>query len=300
MEKIDNRGSLLDTMRNFSSSMTKKQQLLSAYIVENYKEAAFMNSKELAQKAQVSESTVFRLAFFLGYPGFPEFQDALREILQNRMAKLEKINLQNGGAERTLLGKIIDMEKNIMSAMESQVSTEDFDLTVQLLCDAEKVLILGYGADQVSARYLDRFLSVIRKNVHFISAGDDPGLFEFISGDESNTIAVAYHFPRYYRKTIDVAKLLQEHKIRIIGISDSILSPLAPYANPLLSVPMKYYTYIDPIAATSSLTHALMTGVILKQPKLGMERIRGFYEFSNKMQRCYWEGLSTEIGIGEN
>ena len=61
---------------------SKGQKLIADFVCEKYDKAAFMTASKLGEKVGVSESTVVRFAYELGFEGYPEFQHVLREIIK--------------------------------------------------------------------------------------------------------------------------------------------------------------------------------------------------------------------------
>ena len=53
---------------------SKAQKLIARYILEHYEKAAFMTASRLGSTVGVSESTVVRFAFELGFDGYPQLQ----------------------------------------------------------------------------------------------------------------------------------------------------------------------------------------------------------------------------------
>lgn len=73
---MENADLLVRINQNFSS-FSKGQRLLANYIMENYDKAAFVTASRMGHTVGVSESTVVRFAYALGYDGYPELQRAL-------------------------------------------------------------------------------------------------------------------------------------------------------------------------------------------------------------------------------
>jgi DNA-binding MurR/RpiR family transcriptional regulator len=63
--------------------LSRKQRTVIAYIEHNPKFAAFATTAELGARTGVHPSTIVRLSQLLGFPGFPEFQEALRHRYLN-------------------------------------------------------------------------------------------------------------------------------------------------------------------------------------------------------------------------
>ena len=75
---MENADLLVRINQNFSS-FSKGQRLLANYIMENYDKAAFVTASRMGHTVGVSESTVVRFAYALGYDGYPELQRAVED-----------------------------------------------------------------------------------------------------------------------------------------------------------------------------------------------------------------------------
>jgi len=56
-------------------------------------------------------------------------------------------------------------------------------------------------------------------------------------------------------------------------------SPLAPLADLLLLTPMKFITFVDPLAAPMALVHALLIGLFLRDPERSRHQVQIFEDF---------------------
>lgn len=62
-----------------SAQLTPKEKEVADYVLENLQKCCFMTSTELAGVLNVSYSSVIRLTKTLGFTGYPDFQNFLRE-----------------------------------------------------------------------------------------------------------------------------------------------------------------------------------------------------------------------------
>ena len=62
-----------------SAQLTPKEKEVADYVLENLQKCCFMTSTELAGELNVSYSSVIRLTKTLGFTGYPDFQNFLRE-----------------------------------------------------------------------------------------------------------------------------------------------------------------------------------------------------------------------------
>lgn len=76
---------LLGELKQRYNQFSKSQRRIADYILEHYSKAAYLTAARLGQQAQVSESTVVRFAFELGFDGYPALQAALQETVRSKL-----------------------------------------------------------------------------------------------------------------------------------------------------------------------------------------------------------------------
>lgn len=288
---------ILDLMKEKHAEMTKKQQLLADYLVKNYSTAAFMNTKEIAKEAKASESTLLRLVALLNFNRFADFQDALQALVRDKMSSLEMYK-DSYETKKRVLDHIVDLEVSVLKDMVNNIDEASFSLTTELLDTSKYVYIVGLGADEVFSRYLFRFLSILRHNVIMVAHSTDPSIYNLLEERQfSSSVVIAFHFPRYYKSTYDICRYFVDHKTRLIAVTDNILAPMASIADILLQVPTRYVTAVDPAGAGLVLIHALITGVIMRNPEAYKDRLQKFYSLSEGLNNVIRNNVALPFNI---
>ena len=88
---MGNTNDLSNRINESYSRLSKGQKLLATYITDNYDKAVFLTAAKLGEVVGVSESTVVRFATHLGYKGYPEFQNALEELVRNKLNSIQRM-----------------------------------------------------------------------------------------------------------------------------------------------------------------------------------------------------------------
>ncbi len=267
--------SVLERIREVAPTLSPKQRTLAKYIAENSKDIAFVSSTTLAMNAGVSEATVTRLAYSLGYPGYSELQSAIQELLYQEIHSMEKYPLENS---HSLFSKVISLEKTIMEEMLEGISEDSFNDTVDSIFNAEDVIIVGTQFNRVVAEYASIYLNVFKENVTRILSFD-PETFNSLQALSPNSVALVFSFPRYPQQTQEVMSYLKEKNIKVIGITDSVLSPIAAFSSILFLVPQKFMSFIDPYGAVMALIHSLLIGVFLKDKNKSRAKLKEYDHF---------------------
>jgi DNA-binding MurR/RpiR family transcriptional regulator len=278
MTPLDSPG-ILDRLAVLSQELSPRQLKLARFIHANSHGVAFMNSVELSKAAGVSNPTVIRLAYRLGFSGFPEFQKALQKATEKKIDSLERFSGDSASGEEEFFQKVLSLEFHVLREMKERLSEEAVSRAVALLENPGEVFVVGLLANTCLAEYLAYFLSILRENVHVLKDFDHEA-YGKVRAAKPGAVAVIYSFPRYPAGTQSLGKLFRKQGIPVVGITDSGMSPLAPLADVLLEAPMKFITFIDPCGGAFAMTHALLTAFYMKNPGKMRRKLREFEEFA--------------------
>lgn len=276
--------SLLHRIRDNGDKFSPKQLKLAQYIEKNFASLAYVTMTELARMAGVSETTVVRFVYQLGYNGFPEFKTALREAIEQTTQPAATINRYALESQAYVFPQdtaraIFAVEMQVMQETLTLLNTDDLQKAIDMIVAAPSVLVLACGANTCCSQALGFALQAIRPNVHII---EHAGLSEgsLIRALPDGTVCVAFTTPRYPTETQGILESLRDKNVRIIGVSDSLLSPLAPFSEVFFQVPVKYVTFIDTNAAFMAIIHSLVFGLQLKDKKRTKKEIDGYNAFT--------------------
>lgn len=267
--------SIIERLRHLLDSLSPKMRLVALYIIEHHKEAVFLNANSLARKAGVSETTVTRLVYELGFKGYPELRQALQEHTKNYMA-LPRYKPQN--AEEYMLGEVASMERSIIDEMLITIPPDLFNSAVNLIFNAKRVRVVGTHYNAAPAAYASYFLSATRPSVCLIR---EIGIENFSEVQDSGPedVALAISTARYPRDTQKILELFKAKETPIVAITDSPVSPVISLADLVLIVPMKFISFIDPFAGVLVLLHALVTAVYVKNGGKAKKWVENFNDF---------------------
>ncbi len=130
--------------------MSKSFSRLADYLLDHYVQAALMTATELAHQVDVDAATVVRFAQRLGYGGFPELQNEIKDkIKQDLLIKPEQASDPD-----TFSGVMDDAMKKMQNALEQVrklLDVEALEKMVEKIGTARRVIIVPDGLGQVAA-----------------------------------------------------------------------------------------------------------------------------------------------------
>ncbi|MDR1471690.1 MAG: MurR/RpiR family transcriptional regulator [Synergistaceae bacterium] len=263
-----------------------KHRTLAKYVLENYLGLAYVTISEFARKAGVSETTIVRFACLLGYTGFADFMAALREEIEKSKAAsyaLSEYVLERGKYEfpRDAMRAIFTLEISVMEETLAKTPADLFERAVDAIYSASNLVIIGCGANRCLSQAAYFAFGVLRPNVNIVEhfGLTAKNLFESIP---KNAACLVFSTPRYDKETQLILECFEQrgkHKPFVVGVTDSLLSPIAPHADLVLQVPEKFVLFMDTNAAYMALIHALAFALHLKNPDYSRKRIEAYDAF---------------------
>lgn len=256
-----NRRDLIDQIQKKFSELSKGQKLIAQYIIENYDKAAFMTASKLADKVGVSESTVVRFADALGLDGYPQLRKGLEDIIKLKLTTVQRVELageySDGGS---ILKKVLGTDMNNVRVTLENIDHDIFQQVVNEICKAEKIYIVGLRSSMSLADYFGFYLNLILDNVKIVHHGIS-NIFDQVFRVSKTDIVIGIGFPRYSMQTVDALSYVKEQGVTIVGITDSLSSPIANLADYTLTAKSDMVSFVDSLVAPLSLINALVVAI---------------------------------------
>ncbi|MCR1874286.1 MurR/RpiR family transcriptional regulator [Paraclostridium bifermentans] len=256
---------LIDDIQKQYPRLSKGQKLIAQYLISSYDKVAFMTASKLGEEVGVSESTVVRFANALGFSGYPKLQDALQELIKNKLTTVQRVEMnQEYSDDCKILSKVLKSDiDNIKDTLEN-LDERMFQQASDKLLNARKIYILGMRSSFSIAQYLGFYLDIILDNVHIIRM-DMGDAFEQVVRITEEDVVVAISFPRYSKKSYQVVDYARSKGAHIISMTDSLFAPIATVADTTLLVKSNMASFVDSLVPALSLSNALVVSIGMKE-----------------------------------
>lgn len=264
---------LLNRIEENYIKLSKGQKRIADYIFKNYDKVAFMTAASLGEAVGVSESTVVRFANALGYDGYPKLLKGLQESIKTKLTTVQRFELSKHVEEGdNYLKKIMSYDiDNIRRTIEG-LDVDEMEAVVEEIHKAKNIYILGLRSSAVLANYLGFYMNFMFDNVKVAQAGAYDVFDHFLNISEDDLLIVI-SFPRYSKKTFEVVEFVKSQGAKIVGITDSKLSPLAPLVQYCLTAKYNMNTFIDSLVPPMSLINSLIIALSMKNPQIVEEKL---------------------------
>lgn len=256
---------LISHIQSQYTRFSKGQKLIAQYILKNYDKVAFMTACKLGETVGVSESTVVRFANALGYSGYPKLQDALQELIKNKLTTVQRVDMiKEFNDDSAILKKIVKSDIDNIKDTLDEIDEKAFEEAANRILKAKRIYIVGMRSSFTIAQYLGFYLGIILDSVHVIRT-DMGDAFEQVVKINEDDVLIAVSFPRYSTKSYQIVSYAKEKGAHIVSLTDSPFAPVASFTDNLLLVKSNMASFVDSLVPALSIANALIVSVGMKE-----------------------------------
>ncbi|MFD5852304.1 MurR/RpiR family transcriptional regulator [Cytobacillus pseudoceanisediminis] len=243
------------------SSLSPGQRKAAEFILEHADEAVLLTAFQVGKNAGVSETTVIRLAYALGFSGYSQMQDRIRKewLAGKQMDYFEDDSSIENAAKENLFRRVIDQERKILRQLLDQVDEREIWKAIDALIRADRVYVGGFGSSFAAAYWFYYTLKQIRGNVYI--SGPNGFLSEDVCDLTDKSAVVIFSFPRYRKEALKLASFAERQDSGVIAITDRQLSPIGQLAAVTLTTDELMDSGHHSAASVISLLGVLIAGI---------------------------------------
>lgn len=251
--------SLLTRIEEKYPTLSKSHRKLADYILQNYEKAAYYTAAKLGEVTGISVSTVVRFATQLGFDGYPEFQDELRENIKGKLTATQRLEVADSQmTKETVLDTVLNDDISMIRDTLRDIDRDDFLNAAHAMNKAKHIYIIGVRSSAPLARFMYFYFKMVYDNVKVISSNSSSGMFEETYRIGPDDVCIAASFPRYSKQVYNAISYIHDKGAAIIAITDTKTSPIASLSDYVLVAKSNMASFIDSITAPMSLITALI------------------------------------------
>ena len=248
--------------------MSKGQKLLATYITDNYDKAVFLTAAKMGDIVGVSESTVVRFAMSLGYKGYPEFQNALEELVRHKLNSVQRMDVTYGRISQSeILETVLKSDADKLKTTLEKIDHSAFELAVDTILGARNIYVVGIRSCAPLASFLSFYLNLMFDNVRLLHTNSSSEIFEQMVRINEDDVIIGISFPRYSMRTLKALEFANNRSAKVITITDSIHSPMNLYSSCNLIADSDMASIVDSLVAPLSVINALIVALCMKKQK---------------------------------
>jgi DNA-binding MurR/RpiR family transcriptional regulator len=280
--------SVQERLRRAMPDLSSREARAARHLLANYPIAGLTTVAELAQQSGVSTATILRLMKRIGFPVYSDFQEALRNHIEETLqSPLLRIDQRPAGARRTtdsFFARFAESLTEHVRSMPELISEKDFNRAVALLSDPRRdIYFLGGRYSRHVAGYMADLLSAVRAKVHVIE-GQTQSWPQRLLDIGRRSVLVALDVRRYQTDVVDFVEAAANRGANIILLTDIWQSPGSRSAQVVLTFPVKSPSIFDALTLGMGLAEALVGATAGKMENAGKRRIQSLEQLRAHLQ----------------
>ncbi|WP_406415959.1 MurR/RpiR family transcriptional regulator [Streptomyces sp. NBC_00873] len=273
--------SLAEEIRHRIGDLSPAERKVARVLLAGYPSAGFETVATLAERAGVSAPTVIRFVNRLGYKGFPDFQAALREELDERSASPLALYSTRGygttpplvqeddGSGTARAGSGQDVFSAEVARTLRELPPHDVEAAVALLSHPKRrIVLVGGRFTHLLGQYLGLHLMQLRGEV-VILPDRDVERTAVLAGLGRQDVLVVFDYRRYEPDKIVIAEMARQCGSKIVLFTDAWLSPVTHLADVVLPSRVAEPSPYDSMVPTLATVETVLAGVLAQLGEQG-------------------------------
>lgn len=220
-----------------ADQLPKRLKQCADFVAANQDRIAVSTVAEMAEGAGVQSSAFMRFCQILGFSGFSEMQKLFRDTYAggwpDYSTRLEHLRETAAGSAPALLAEFAEAGRTSLEGLLKTIEPEALEKAVKLLASAETIHIIGVRRAFPVASYLAYAFEKMQVPSMLHSS---VGGLENQHTIRKRDVLLAISFSPYSPETIAMAENANARDIKVVAITDTIVSPMSKFAQELLLV----------------------------------------------------------------
>ena len=183
--------------------------IIAKYILENLDRKKAITNKELADKCNVSKSSISRFCRKIGYEDFLELQ---YDIVTHNSSVSEIFSHVDGSITNDCITNYFNRSKEMIDYLNQSIDTNILEELVKDIHDYKNVILMGHVQSSFPAVSLQYYLTILHK---FIYSSQDPNeqrqMLETL--DEQNLIIIFSAGGKFFERVLDRINVMNRKNV---------------------------------------------------------------------------------------
>ncbi|MCA3880152.1 SIS domain-containing protein [Vibrio vulnificus] len=214
------------------TQLSQSGRVIGDWIVENAEKSAQLTSQELAEQAQVSQSSIVKFTQRLGFKGYSAFKLALTEEIGRKQA-MQATPLHSDilvdDPLAVIAQKLIKAKTDAMFQTTNALSYEACHQAVQWLSEARRVQIVGIGGSALTAK--DLSYKLLKLGITTLAEQDSHVQIAVARTLSEQDVQIAISFSGERKEILVAAEAAKEQGAKVIALSSPKKSRLRQIAD---------------------------------------------------------------------
>lgn len=267
------------------------------WILDNPNAVAVTSMRQIARQANVTPTTLIRLAKRLDFENYEGFRDCFRNAMlgttqafKDRAQWLQEI--ESGGGDSAVIKELATASLGNLEQLFSTVDTVLLTEIADQLRLAPNVYLIVSGALRWLAASFQYFTHMAVPNLHPPRPTGGPIIDDFLD-IKPGDVGLALMVEPYAKETAQAAKFAKQRGATIIALTDSRVSPLVPLSEHFIIVPTQSPQFFPSLLGLLATLETLTALIVARSDESTYERIAQIDRMRTEAG-IYWEPTDSE------
>ena len=262
-----------DLAKTFGLLSLKRQELFRP-VLENPRDYVLLNVRELAHKLKVDPATALRVAMKMGFGSYREFQHYLHELSVSQATSLDTMGTSKtkGSDLSAHVREAVDVDVRNLQKFRNALDTDRIAAVAKKIHRARRIIILGGDLATNLVGFLHYHLILL--GFPAVTATSSGEAAHLSSSSGKGDLLIAMSFRRGLRQTVEGLRQARANGAYCIGIADTLVSPIARFANECFIASVETPSFGASYAAPMCLLNGILTAIGHYDRRRSMELLK--------------------------
>lgn len=212
-------------------SLSRTEQKIADIIQEDPESVVYATLTDLAEKADVGDTSVLRLCRKLGFRGYQEFKLSLAQELVNPVKSVHS-EIEEGDDLATIANKITIENKTFLDNTLALLDMRELQKAIDAIAKANKLFFVGVGSSSNTAA--DAKYRFMRLGFQTELITDSHVMAMAMTLTTKNDVVFAVSTSGSTKDIVDAVRLAKENDVFFICLTSHAKSPITQYADAVL------------------------------------------------------------------
>jgi DNA-binding MurR/RpiR family transcriptional regulator len=257
-------------------SLPPALQRAARYVIDHPKTIALNSMRTVATEAGLQSSTMHRLARQLGFDGYDALRTIYRDWLHDAGSFAQRATaLQQRGARdetENLVRELVQADSGNLMAMLQPTTLDAIRIATDVLAAARHIYVVGLRSLFPAAFYFHYACGMFQHNTVLLSGTAGTFADDLRRGGPEDVMLVFSYEP-YARDTILAVRFARERGLRIVSVTDSVVSPIAAEAAALIVAGNATPSLFPSVLPALSIAQTLVALLVASGGRASLEEI---------------------------
>jgi DNA-binding MurR/RpiR family transcriptional regulator len=259
-----------EKIREYYDHLSRSYRKVADYIMSSYYDVAFMTAAQLAYAVGVDTTTVVRFSQRLGYNGYPDLLQDVREQVKSEIYAAYEPKLLAPEDPAGVFKDRIEQERQNLHQMLVQNPPDHLDAVARLFESVERIVVVGEGYAETAAEMIAQQFR--HRGIHADYLPNDAvKKAATLMMLDSDDLVIGVSATAYGRDVARAMEFARARGAKTLGIIGSLASPVNRMSDLIIYAPTEAIGPLPSIVALVAALSVLVT-IAAKESEASVDR----------------------------